>query len=224
MRATQPYRCRPEWSIMNLRVDPGILRHIELQRDKVEDWQVFPFNVPAVKHLERLEFDPSVTFLVGENGSGKSTLIEAIAIKAGFLAAAEQYGNALLAESRIVSGVPTKSVFGTYDATALVGDLLRPRGQRAYAKHHGHTTLGLVALRTDDVPAALAHLRASAAVDTDARLSSYGPSFALARELCLRSARDEVREYLVACRRFWKEPIVDEWLAELSEGRTPNFK
>jgi predicted ATPase len=53
-------------------------------RDKVEDWQAFPFSVPAVTHLEKLEFDPSVTFFVGENGSGKSTLIEAIAMKAGF--------------------------------------------------------------------------------------------------------------------------------------------
>ena len=31
-----------------------------------------------------MDFDPEVTFLVGENGSGKSTLIEAIAIQAGF--------------------------------------------------------------------------------------------------------------------------------------------
>jgi predicted ATPase len=62
----------------------AILRHIELLRDKVPDWAAYPFSIPAVKSLERLEFHPAVTFFVGENGSGKSTLIEAIVIKAGY--------------------------------------------------------------------------------------------------------------------------------------------
>ncbi|MEZ0295891.1 MAG: AAA family ATPase [Candidatus Methylacidiphilales bacterium] len=44
----------------------------------------YPFNIPAIRTLNRLEFHPAVTFLVGENGSGKSTLIEALAHKAGF--------------------------------------------------------------------------------------------------------------------------------------------
>lgn len=61
-----------------------ILRHIELLRDKVPDWTAYPFSIPAVAKLERLELHPRVTFFVGENGSGKSTLVEAIAIKAGF--------------------------------------------------------------------------------------------------------------------------------------------
>lgn len=61
-----------------------ILRHIELLRDTVPDWAAYPFSIPAVRHLERLELHPAVTFLVGENGSGKSTLVEALAIKAGF--------------------------------------------------------------------------------------------------------------------------------------------
>ncbi|HKO47510.1 MAG TPA: AAA family ATPase [Polyangiaceae bacterium] len=61
-----------------------ILRHLELVRDAVFDWNAYPFTIPAVATLKRLEFHPSITFLVGENGSGKSTLIEAIAIRAGF--------------------------------------------------------------------------------------------------------------------------------------------
>jgi len=60
------------------------LRHIELIRAGVSDWKAFPFTIPAVAKLPRLEFDSQVTFFIGENGSGKSTLIEAIAIKAGF--------------------------------------------------------------------------------------------------------------------------------------------
>jgi predicted ATPase len=62
----------------------GFLRHIELRRNDVSDWGAYPFSIPAVARLDRLEFSPQVTFFVGENGSGKSTLIEAIAILAGF--------------------------------------------------------------------------------------------------------------------------------------------
>lgn len=65
-----------------MRTQPFLL-HLELMRDKVTDFSVYPFSIPAVAKLERLKLDP-VTFFVGENGCGKSTLIEAIAIRAGF--------------------------------------------------------------------------------------------------------------------------------------------
>lgn len=57
---------------------------MELRRELVPDSGVYPFNLPVVRNLERLDFHPQVTFLVGENGSGKSTLIEALAVAAGF--------------------------------------------------------------------------------------------------------------------------------------------
>lgn len=60
------------------------LREIQLRRDKVADFGVYPFSIPAVRALEKLEFSPGLTCFAGENGSGKSTLIEAIAILAGF--------------------------------------------------------------------------------------------------------------------------------------------
>jgi predicted ATPase len=46
----------------------------------------YPFSIPAIQSLETLEFDPDVTFFIGENGAGKSTLLEAIAILMGFSA------------------------------------------------------------------------------------------------------------------------------------------
>jgi predicted ATPase len=60
------------------------LRKISLKRDKIENWNLFPFTIPAVRNLDHLQFSSTVTFLIGENGSGKSTLIEAIAVAMGF--------------------------------------------------------------------------------------------------------------------------------------------
>jgi len=62
----------------------GFLLYAEIIREKVTDWDAYPYSIPAVAKLGRLELDPHVTFFVGENGSGKSTLIEAIAMRAGF--------------------------------------------------------------------------------------------------------------------------------------------
>lgn len=42
--------------------------------------EAFPFTVPVVRALTRLDLGASVTFFVGENGSGKSTLLESIAM------------------------------------------------------------------------------------------------------------------------------------------------
>jgi predicted ATPase len=60
------------------------LRAVRLERDTVTSSDQYPFCIPAVRHLKRLEFHPAVTFFIGENGSGKSTLLEAIATKYGF--------------------------------------------------------------------------------------------------------------------------------------------
>jgi predicted ATPase len=57
---------------------------VSLRRDSIESFDRYPFNLPALRDMETVEFHPKVTFLVGENGSGKSTLLEAIAISMGF--------------------------------------------------------------------------------------------------------------------------------------------
>jgi predicted ATPase len=64
--------------------DERFIRRAEVLRDKVESFDRYPYNIPAIGKLRNLEFDPNVTFLVGENGSGKSTLVEAIARAVGF--------------------------------------------------------------------------------------------------------------------------------------------
>ncbi|MCR1934788.1 AAA family ATPase [Clostridium tepidum] len=60
------------------------LRYVELSREKVESFSQYPYCLPAIKDLSRIEFHPKVTYIVGENGTGKSTILEAIAIVCGF--------------------------------------------------------------------------------------------------------------------------------------------
>jgi predicted ATPase len=62
----------------------GYLSEVRLARDRVPSFERYPFSLPSVRALGRLQLHPAVTFFVGENGSGKSTLLEAIALALGF--------------------------------------------------------------------------------------------------------------------------------------------
>ena len=57
---------------------------VRLERDRVPNFEEYPFNIPSIHRLDRLEFHPAITFFIGENGAGKSTLLEAIAVKLGY--------------------------------------------------------------------------------------------------------------------------------------------
>jgi len=61
-----------------------VLKKLTLLRDRVDDWQKYPFSVPVIRSLEELSFDHRMCFFTGENGTGKSTLLEAIAVHYGF--------------------------------------------------------------------------------------------------------------------------------------------
>jgi len=64
------------------RMSEPLLRAVVVREDVRAP--VWPWTVPVLRTLERLELHPGVTFLVGENGTGKSTLVEGIAVAAGF--------------------------------------------------------------------------------------------------------------------------------------------
>lgn len=61
-----------------------MLKKIAMLRERVTDWQSYPFSVPVIKKLEELSFRSKVCLFAGENGTGKSTLLEAIAAHYGF--------------------------------------------------------------------------------------------------------------------------------------------
>ncbi len=62
----------------------GFVSALRLRREAVPGFDAYPFHLPAIRSLERLELHPAVTFFIGENGSGKSTLLEALAVKLRF--------------------------------------------------------------------------------------------------------------------------------------------
>ena len=59
------------------------LRSVGLKRDQVDSFEVYPYCLPVVQHLETLDLHPGINFFVGENGTGKSTLLEAMAVSLG---------------------------------------------------------------------------------------------------------------------------------------------
>ena len=61
-----------------------MLKKIILLRERVDDWNAYPFSVPAIRTFSELVLRSRVLFCTGENGSGKSTLLEAIAANYGF--------------------------------------------------------------------------------------------------------------------------------------------
>jgi predicted ATPase len=60
------------------------LKQVTLLKDRVHEWDRYPFNIPVVRGLSSMAFTRRVCFFVGENGFGKSTVLAAIAEHVGF--------------------------------------------------------------------------------------------------------------------------------------------
>lgn len=71
------------WKTSSKRTKPYLLQ-ATIRPDAEEDYDAYPFSIPAVREIASIDFHPNVTFFVGENGSGKSTILEGIALALGF--------------------------------------------------------------------------------------------------------------------------------------------
>lgn len=60
------------------------IRRAVLRWEGIAEPQEYPFCLPVIRGLDKVDFRKRVTFLAGENGTGKSTLLEAIAVAYGF--------------------------------------------------------------------------------------------------------------------------------------------
>ncbi|WP_230625518.1 hypothetical protein [Photobacterium leiognathi] len=55
---------------MNFEEKP-YLREIELKREKIDNYDQFPFSISAIKEFDFIEFHPDVTFfLLGKTAQG----------------------------------------------------------------------------------------------------------------------------------------------------------
>jgi predicted ATPase len=62
------------------------INEIRLERERIPNFDTYPFNIPVIRNLTSIPFYKPITYLVGENGAGKSTLIEALAVNMGLSA------------------------------------------------------------------------------------------------------------------------------------------
>ncbi|MGG3572982.1 AAA family ATPase [Bacillus gobiensis] len=85
------------------------LKSIELVKEKVLSFDEFPFCLPIIKDMGKLEFRSQVTYIVGENGMGKSTFLEALAMNLGFNP----------------EGGSFNFNFSTFDSHSKLGDYIR---------------------------------------------------------------------------------------------------
>lgn len=102
--------------------------------------------------------------------------------------------------------------------------LVRAITMYAEYKHYVHTALGHIALRKNDVESAIKHLSESGHVVSTPRLSSYGPSFSLAKKLCEQKKWEAVEEYLERCSQFWDNDKLPNWISMVKVHKVPDFE
>lgn len=179
---------------------------VQLKRQEVPSFDVYPFSLPVVRRLESLTLHPHVTFVVGENGSGKSTLLEAIAVAVGlnaeggsrnFMFATRPTHSELHRYLRVVKGTrrPRDTYFLRAESLYNVATEIERRdaveyygGVSLHAQSHGEAFLFLLCERfrgdglyiLDEPEAALSPTRQLAAVARIHDLVRRGSQFIIA--------------------------------------------
>jgi predicted ATPase len=145
--------------------DPPFVKSVLLRRDLVASFDVYPYSIPAIKHLTSIDLHPRVTFFVGENGTGKSTLLEAIAVSEGFNAEGGSRHAMFKTKDTHNDDLPRKLQLGRnkiprgdsyflraesfYNLSTYLGDIGAPGyGQKPlHAQSHGEAFLSLLVER-----------------------------------------------------------------------------
>jgi hypothetical protein len=93
------------------------------------------------------------------------------------------------------------------------------------AIHDGHLTLGLIAVRKNDIETARHELLEAGRTPGSPQLDSFGPNMALAKELLEKGERQAVVEYLASCGTFWKmgQENLRAWAETINQGGMPVF-
>jgi hypothetical protein len=127
------------------------------------------------------------------------------ALETGNLDAASAYAQQMLAAGT------TATTFDDWNAGNLI--------------HHGHITLGRLALLAGDTDGAAQHLLRAGSTPGSPQLDSFGPDFNLANQLLAHGRTDTVEDYLRLCQQFWKlgGDKLERWIAEIHTGHRPTL-
>jgi tetratricopeptide (TPR) repeat protein len=145
--------------------------------------------------------------------------------------ALEEYNRVLAltqnpAARRSLSGDMADAAFkiGDFPAAAELAKIYLKSADRP-AVQRANTILGRVALRANDVAGAKRHLLDSLDSGAARDIAFSGPVLILAKELFERGEREAVLQYLQDCLALWPrgETILRIWIADIQEGKTPNF-
>ena len=91
--------------------------------------------------------------------------------------------------------------------------------------HHGHITLGRLALLAGDTDGAAQHLLRAGSTPGSPQLNAFGPDLDLANQLLAKGRTDAVEGYLQRCQQFWKlgGDKLERWIAEIHTGHRPTL-
>jgi hypothetical protein len=91
--------------------------------------------------------------------------------------------------------------------------------------HHGHITVGRLALLAGDTDRAAQHLLAAGSTWGSPQLDAFGPDLDLANRLLAQGQTSTVVDYLRRCQRFWKlgEDRLEEWITHIQAGHRPTL-
>ena len=106
------------------------------------------------------------------------------------------------------------------------GATLLDEAEKADALHAGHTVLGLLAIKEDNIESAKDHLLKSGDVRQGSPvLDSFGPAMDLAKELSERGERETVLAYFELCSKFWEsgKDELQKWRKVVEAGGIPDF-
>ena len=91
--------------------------------------------------------------------------------------------------------------------------------------HHGHITLGRLALLAGDTDGAAQHLLAAGSTWGSPQLDAFGPDLNLANQLLAHGRTDTVVDYLQRSQRFWKlgGDQLQRWITQIQAGHRPSL-
>jgi hypothetical protein len=97
----------------------------------------------------------------------------------------------------------------------------KPAWFDGHVQFEANRILGHLSLKQGKIADALAFLKKAGETQGSPLLGSFGPNFSLAQSLLAAGKGKEVAAFLKDVKKFWKNPQLDQWIAEIEKGGSP---